>query len=155
MAMTLAVDGPESLNANLCGWSRACGLRYVRASSEEVVAEIDIDERHLQPHGIVHGGVYCGLVETACSVGAMLAVQGQGRTVVGLENSTSFLRSVRAGTLRVQAVPRARGRRSQVWEATVFDSRHREVATGRVRLMCLEESEQLAGERLMPIGNSG
>ena len=31
-----------------------------------------MDERHLQPFGIVHGGVHCGVVETVASLGAAL-----------------------------------------------------------------------------------
>ncbi len=138
-------DAVAFLNSNLSGWSRACGLRYVEASEDEVVAEVEIGEHHLQPHGIVHGGVHCGLIETTCSAGAVLCTLRDGRTVVGLDNSTSFLRPVRAGTLRITATPRVRGRRTHVWEATVRDERGLDVATGRVRMICLEPDATLAG----------
>jgi uncharacterized protein (TIGR00369 family) len=70
----------------------------------------------------------------------------RGQTVVGLENHTSFLRAVRSGRLRAVALPLTRGRRTQVWEATVTDEEGRIAATGRVRLMCLDEGTVLAGE---------
>ncbi len=105
-------------------------------------------QQHLQPHGIVHGGVYAGLVETVASVGAALNVMAHGLTAVGLENHTSFLRAVREGTLRATARPLTRGRRTQVWEATVTDSAGRVAATGRVRLLCLEAGADLAGEKV-------
>lgn len=141
------VDAAEFLNDHLDGWGRTMGLRYVRATEDEVVAEVLIDDRHRQAYGIVHGGVHSGLIETACSAGAALFSLRHVRSAVGLENSTSFLRAVREGRLTVAARPLTRGLRSQVWEATVRDERDRAVATGRVRLLCLEADASLAGER--------
>ena len=69
-------------------------------------------------------------------------------SVVGLENSTSFLRAVREGRLTCTAVPLTRGRRSQVWEARVTDDTGRLVSSGRVRLLCLEPSAEVQGEAL-------
>jgi uncharacterized protein (TIGR00369 family) len=67
--------------------------------------------------------------------------------VVGLENTTSFVRAVRAGTrLHAVAVPLTRGRKSQLWEGRILDEEDRLVAIGRVRLLCLPAAEALAGE---------
>ena len=49
-------------------------------------------------------------------------------------------------TLRVTARPLTRGRKTQVWEGTITDDAQRIVATGRVRLLCLEEGAAVAGE---------
>jgi len=69
--------------------------------------------------------------------------------VVGLENNTSFVRAVRAGArLHAVATPVTRGRRTQVWESTVLDDQERIVAAGRVRLLCLERDQELAGEQV-------
>jgi len=66
---------------------------------------------------------------------------------VGLENNTSFIRAVRAGTkLRAVATPVTRGRQTQVWQASIIDESDRVVATGRVRLLCLQSDQSLAGE---------
>jgi uncharacterized protein (TIGR00369 family) len=68
---------------------------------------------------------------------------------VGLENHTSFIRAVRAGAkLHAVATPVTRGRHTQVWEARVLDEEDRIVATGRVRLLCLESDQPLAGEHV-------
>lgn len=130
------------------GYNTAMGLSFVSATSDEVVADFEVGAQHLQPYGIVHGGVYCGVVEATCSVGAGLFSSSAGQAVVGVENHTSFLRAVRSGKLRVTAVPLSRGRRTQIWEAAVRDNQGRLVATGRVRLLCLEPGSQLAGEQV-------
>lgn len=127
------------------GFDAAMNFRLVEASRDRVVIEYDVDERHHQPYGIVHGGVHCAAVESACSTGAGLEAMAHGRSVVGIENHTSFIRAVRAGKLRVTATPITRGRRSQVWEATIRNDQGEIVSTGRVRLLCLEPDTELAG----------
>lgn len=139
-------DLAEYLNENIQGWNKAMGLRLVRATADEVVAEWTVGEHHLQPYGLVHGGVYAGVIETVCSVGAAAWGLPRGLSVVGLDNHTSFLHAAREGKLTVTAKPVTRGRRTHVWDATVTDATGRINATGRVRLLCLEQGARVAGE---------
>jgi len=141
------VDAAPVLNQTNSGWNEAMGLRFVSATSDEVIAEFEVGPQHRQPHGIVHGGVYAGMIETVASTGAVLHAMRRGDTVVGLENHTSFLRAVREGVLRVTAKPLTRGRRTQVWEATVTDAAGRVAAKGSVRILCLEPDATLAGRK--------
>ncbi len=128
------------------GLDTTLGFRLVTVSRDEVVLEYDVDRTHLQPYGIVHGGVHCAAVETACSTGAAVDAMPRGQAVVGVENHTSFIRAARTGRIRVTATPLTRGRRSQVWEATARNEAGQIVSTGRVRLLCLDPGSELAGE---------
>ena len=142
-------DFAEQIRALPEGWVRAMGVEITHATADEVRAEWTVAEQHLQAYGIVHGGVHCGVIETLASVGAALWALQHERGVVGLENHTSFLRAVRAGTrLRAVATPLQRGRRTQVWQAEIRDEEERLVASGRVRLLCLEQGAALGGEGL-------
>jgi len=127
------------------GFDGAMGFELLTATRDEVVVEYVIDDRHRQPYGIVHGGVHCAVFETVCSTGAAMDAMPRGQSVVGLENHTSFVRAAREGRVRVVARPITRGRRTQVWEATATDEAGRTIATGRVRLLCLEPGAELAG----------
>jgi len=134
------------LDAARAGFDRAMEFHHLRASRDEVALEYVVGEQHLQPYGIVHGGVHAGAIESVCSIGAALDAMTRGQSAVGLENHTSFVRAVRAGTtIRVTARPLTRGRRSQVWEASAVDAGGQLVATGRVRLLCLDPGTELAG----------
>ncbi len=139
-----------SLQSNgLGGLDAVLGVRLVSASAEKVIVEYDVDERHVQPYGIVHGGMHATAVETACSTGAGFAARERGLAgVVGIENHTSFIRAVRQGRVRVTATPITRGRRSQLWEATARNEAGEIVSTGRVRLLVLEAGTKLAGEEM-------
>jgi uncharacterized protein (TIGR00369 family) len=127
------------------GWVNAMGLRVTRATVEEVQCEWDIDERHHQGYGIVHGGVHCGVIETLASIGAHLVAMSRGQRTVGLENHTSFIRAVRTGRLRGVARPVTAGKTSQVWEGWIYDAEDKLVARGTVRLICIPEEKALGG----------
>jgi 1,4-dihydroxy-2-naphthoyl-CoA hydrolase len=129
-------------------WAGAMGLRILSASRDEVVGEIEIQPHHLQPHGIVHGGVHASVIESLASIGAALDAAKHGKTVVGLENHTSFVRATRSGVLRATARPLTRGRRSQAWEVSLVDAAGALVATGRVRLLVLEPEASVGGTEI-------
>jgi len=142
-------DFSRQLNEIPEGWVQAMGMTITHATKDEVRAELTVGRQHLQGYGIVHGGVHCGIIETLSSMGAYLFARERGQHVVGLENNTSFIRAVRAGAhLRAVATPVTRGRQTQVWQANVIDESNRVVATGRVRLLCLESDQALAGEQV-------
>ena len=143
----MAKEFSAQLNAIPEGWVTAMGLTITHATKDEVRAELTVGTQHLQGYGIVHGGVHCGIIETLSSMGAYLFARERGQHVVGLENNTSFIRAVRAGEkLHAVATPITRGRQTQVWQAQVLDEGERIVATGRVRLLCIESDQSLAGE---------
>ena len=129
-------------------WIDANGLVVTKATRVEVRAEMQIEAKHRQAYGIVHGGIHAAIIETLASIGAAVNAMPDGRSVVGLENHTSFLRAVREGKLSAVATPITRGRRSHVWQGDVFDEQGKLVATGRVRLLVLEADAALAGERV-------
>ncbi len=132
----------ETLNS-LTGWVKEMGIVILAASPDEVTCEWEVGEKHRQPYGIVHGGVHCGVIETLASIGAALVAQPRGQRVVGLENSTTFIRAVRSGKLHAVARQVTRGRSSQVWEAWIRDDKDQLVAQARVRLLGIDENKTL------------
>ena len=141
------VDPPDDSPVAVQGLMRTLGMKLVRASADEVVIEWQAGTEHTQPMGIVHGGVHCAAIETACSVGATLSAHDRDPklSAVGLENHTSFIRAVRSGKLTATATPITRGRTTQVWEAVVRDEQQRTIATGRVRLLCVMREDMARG----------
>jgi uncharacterized protein (TIGR00369 family) len=122
------------------GFNDLIGVRWEEVSATRVVARLTIDARHLQPYGIVHGGVYCSVAESAASFGAHLnGMQHDPENgAVGLENHTTFLRAVGAGSeITFEATPLHAGRRTQAWQVSIRDEKGRDVAASRVRLMVL------------------
>ncbi len=125
------------------GWVKETGIVILTATPDEVTCALEVGEKHHQGYGIVHGGVHSGVIETLASIGAALVAMPRGQRVVGLENTTSFIRAVRSGRLHANARPVTRGRTTQVWEAWIRDEKEQVVAQGRVRLLCIDEARAL------------
>jgi uncharacterized protein (TIGR00369 family) len=141
-------DVVEMFNGRLGGFNRLIGLRFTSVSYDEIVAEVPVTPDLHQPYGLVHGGVYAAMIETLASVGAAVNCMPFGQTTVGLENSTSFVRAVRDGTLTGRATPLTRGRRTHVWEVVIEGDDGRLAAKGRVRMLCMEGGAEVAGEKV-------
>jgi uncharacterized protein (TIGR00369 family) len=111
-------------------------VQFDECTSTRVSGSIAADERHHQPWGIVHGGLYTTAIETFATNGAYEAIKDRGQQAVGVANATDFLRPHRSGRLVVEAVPIQQGRTQQVEIRRPED--HKLVARGQVRLQNIE-----------------
>src|SRR3954468_23934036 len=113
---------------------RAAGLQVEEATGTRVTATIAAGPDQHTPWGVVHGGVYTTAVESACSIGASLAVLENGEYAVGLANHTDFLRPHVEGELRVTATPVQQGCTQQLGQCVVARGDGKLVAGGQLRL---------------------
>ncbi|MEN4473728.1 PaaI family thioesterase [Mycolicibacterium cosmeticum] len=121
------------------GFDAELGLKYLDVTPDGGRAQLTITDKVLQPWGIVHGGVYCAIVESLASVsGHVWLSEHGGGTVVGVNNNTDFLRAIKSGTVTAVSEPIHRGRRQQLWLITITDEDGRLVARGQVRLQNVE-----------------
>ena len=115
------------------------GVEHVEASADKVVVRFTIGDRHLQPFGIPHGGIYCAVHESAASVAGQYWLGDRG-AVVGTNNSTDFLRQAKVGdTITTTATPIHRGRSQQLWHLDSTDQDGKLIAQGQVRLANLDQ----------------
>ena len=121
-------------------FDKELGLAFTEISPDRTRAQLDVVPKLLQPMGIVHGGVYCAMVESLASVAAYtwMAAKGGEGSVVGVNNNTDFLRAIGSGMIYGTATPLHRGRRQQLWQVAIVDANDRLVARGQVRLQNLE-----------------
>lgn len=115
------------------GFGELMGLRLVEADPDRVVMAITVGPHLMQPWGILHGGVHCSAIESTASIAASIWYGDRG-TVVGVNNSTNFLRPVRDGELTYTATPIQRGRTQQLWLVECRDEAGKLAAHGQVRL---------------------
>ncbi|OBF35840.1 esterase [Mycobacterium sp. ACS1612] len=117
------------------GFDNELGVEYLELTGDGGRARLQIKDKLLQPWGIVHGGVYCSIVEGLASIsGQVWLSENGGGHVVGVNNNTDFLRAISAGTVTAASTPIHRGRRQQLWLITITDDNDRVVARGQVRL---------------------
>ena len=94
------------------------GVVYRHLAPDRVEATMEVTETHVQPYGVLHGGLSVTLAESICSVGANLWTMPQGKFAVGMEINANHLHSAKIGeTVTGVATPLHSGRDTHVWEA--------------------------------------
>ncbi len=117
------------------------GLRWDRLARDRGEAHFDPTEDLHQPSGIVHGGVWCSVVESMASVCGAMAVLADGLVCVGAHNATDFLRPHVQGRVLGVATPIQVGRTQQLWLVELSrESDGKAIARGQVRLANIEPS---------------
>ena len=119
------------------GLNKDLGIEYVEMEPERVVMRMQIDVRHQQPLGYLHGGASVALAESAATVGAWLNCP-PGKVAFGSEINASHLRPKRSGTLTAVGTPVHRGRNSQVWDVEIHDEDGKPVCASRCTLAVVE-----------------
>ena len=119
------------------------GIELTSASADLAEGRLVINEDHHQPYGVVHGGVYCTMIETLASTGAAIWAMEQGMAgAVGLSNKTDFIRATTEGVLLGEAVPIHRGRTQQLWRVDLTREQDGKLAAhGEVRLQNVSDTE--------------
>jgi uncharacterized protein (TIGR00369 family) len=118
----------------LTAFDRLCGLELIELGDELVRARIDVQDRHKQLFGLVHGGLYATIAESMAVAGTACAVSADGRAATGLSTQTSFLRPITGDRIEATARPRHRGRSTWVWEVEISDARGRLCVLSRVTI---------------------
>jgi 1,4-dihydroxy-2-naphthoyl-CoA hydrolase len=116
------------------GFAEEIGVEWVNLDPDDARARIAIDQRHLQPYGIVHGGVYASLAESLTSAATYAAVREDGMVAMGQANDVTFLRPTGDGHVNAAATPRHRGRSTWVWDVEMTDDEARVCALARVTI---------------------
>jgi 1,4-dihydroxy-2-naphthoyl-CoA hydrolase len=135
-------DMPSDPTIHTDSFNDRLGLTITSVSGDEIVGHMVLTPQLHQPFGIVHGGVYCAVVETVASYGAACWFGDKGN-VVGVSNHTNFIRAVREGTLTVRSTPVHRGRTQQLWKVDITDESGRLIANGEVRLANIASVDSL------------
>ena len=95
------------------------GIRVVEVGADFMRAEMPVDLRHIQPHGILHGGGSVVLAETLGSFCGSMALP-EAQTCVGVEVNASHLAPVRNGDqVTAECRPLQLGRSVQVWQIEI------------------------------------
>ena len=114
------MDMTDLTNAHAGTLGELLGIRFVEATRERVLAELDIRDELRTVGGSLHGGTLMAFADTVGATATALNLPaGAGTTT--LESKTNFFAAGRAGTVRAEATPLHRGKRTMVWQTRVTD----------------------------------
>ncbi len=110
---------------------------FTEAGEDYLKAEMPLGPHHMQPMGIMHGGVSCGLAETVASAAANFCVDAKTHYCVGIDINTNHIRPATTGVLTATARPYHLGKKTQVWSIEILDDQNNLISISRLTLMIL------------------
>lgn len=112
------------------------GMQLAEIAFDHCRIELTLAERHLQPFGIVHGGVLATLIDTATFWAGFLRLP-EDAGMVNVDLKLNYLKAVGQGPLRAKGRCLRAGRLISYTEASVLDAAGELVAHGTSTLMAL------------------
>lgn len=107
------------------------GARVDRWDPDAFSVSVEIDDRHRQPMGWLHGGISALLAESAASMAAAMSVDIEQNEPFGVDLNVTHLHARREGRVVATARPLHRGRTLHVYEVRVTDGEDVTVAVAR------------------------
>jgi 1,4-dihydroxy-2-naphthoyl-CoA hydrolase len=106
----VSADIPAVDRASASPFVAATGFQVGEVGGTRVTGTVQVGPEQHTPWGVVHGGLYCAVIESAASIGASVAVAEGGQFAVGVNNNTDFVRPMTTGRIEVVAEPIQQGR---------------------------------------------
>ena len=116
------------------GFVEHIGIEWQDLDPEGARARIKVEDHHLQPFGVVHGGVYASLAEAISSAATYDALIDEYVVTLGQSNNTTFLRPIADGHVNAVARARQRGRTTWVWDVEITDDDGKLCALSRMTI---------------------
>jgi len=123
---------------------RLIGFRVTHAENGQATVEIDVDERHANPMGTLHGGILCDIADMAMGAALVSSLQPD-ETFTTLEMKINFLRPVWKAKLFAMGKVVKGGHTVSLVECDVFDNELKLIA--RASSTCLTLRGDQAGGR--------
>lgn len=106
---------------------RLFGFELEAAEAGRAVLRMRVRQRHIQVHGVVHGGILAALADTAGGLASYMVV-ARGTPLATVEMKINFLEAVDQGTVVAEARVIRHGRNFIVVDCDIHDGAGRHVA---------------------------
>jgi uncharacterized protein (TIGR00369 family) len=114
------------------------GFMLVSVSKQVVLARMEIKKHHLAPNQYLHAASVIALADSTCGYATMVNLPEGAAGFTTIELKTNFLGTARDGAILCEGKPAHLGRRTQVWDARVWDeTSRRDIALFRCTQMIL------------------
>jgi 1,4-dihydroxy-2-naphthoyl-CoA hydrolase len=138
MSIWRSVQSLEQLNIKKGNLIDHLGIRFTEVGEDFVRATMPVDERTVQPYGLLHGGASVALAETLGSMGAAMCVDAADYQVVGQEINANHVRSARSGLVTGTARPIHIGGRTHVWGIDIVNDDNKLVCISRLTIAVIK-----------------
>jgi 1,4-dihydroxy-2-naphthoyl-CoA hydrolase len=116
------------------------GIEVIELGADYIVGRMPVDQRTIQPFGLLHGGASVVLIESLGSIGSSLLINHDEEFSVGLEVNANHVGAAKEGFVVATAKLSHGGRRTHVWVVEVHhEASKRLICTGRLTVMVVDK----------------
>jgi 1,4-dihydroxy-2-naphthoyl-CoA hydrolase len=137
--LNISLDALNELSAGTMAGT--LGIEFTEIGKDHLRATMPIDERTIQPYGLLHGGASATLAETLGSVASALVINQDTHICVGIAINANHVRSARKGYVHGAASPLHLGSTTHVWEIKIYDDDHQLICASRLTVAILEKKK--------------
>jgi uncharacterized protein (TIGR00369 family) len=119
-------------------------IEYLEVSKGFVKAKMPVNEKTIQPAGILHGGANLVLAETVGGLGSLLLVDFKEFDVRGSQISANHVGTAHTGFVFAEANIIHQGKNTHVWNIDIKDGEGRLVSTCRLTNFIIKRNKPLA-----------
>ena len=116
------------------------GIEITEIGDDYICGTMPVDNRTVQPYGILHGGASVVLAESLGSLAGNLACE-EGLLCVGLEINANHIKQVTDGIVKGKASVVHIGRTTQIWDIKITKN-EKIICISRLTLAVIEKKEQ-------------
>ena len=98
------------------------GMKFLEATPDRVVAELEVRPELCTLGGAIHGGTLMALADTVGAVGTIAFLEknpASGKATATAESKTNFFSAATSGKVRAESTPLHQGKRTHVWQTRV------------------------------------
>lgn len=134
---------PQEINHRFQGTMLShLGIEFLEVNEDSLKARMPVDQRTVQPAGILHGGASATLAESLGSMAANLCVDPAKKMCVGMEINANHIRPVRSGWVTGVVTPVHVGKSTHIWQIRIEDEAGKLVCISRLTLAVLDISPE-------------
>lgn len=115
------------------------GIEFLEIGQNFISAKMPVDQRTIQPMGLLHGGASIVLAETLGSVASSILVDINKFHCVGLEINANHIKSARNGYVTGKANPIHIGKKTHVWDIRIINENEDLVCVSRLTVAIIEK----------------
>lgn len=137
---------PEQINERSRGTAvEHLGIEITDFTEDSLIGRMVVDERTVQPAGVVHGGASVLFAETLASWAATFTIDQSRQYAVGMEINANHVRPGLPGVLTGEARAINLGRTTQIWDIRITNEAGKLVCVSRCTMAVLETPTQYKG----------
>lgn len=108
------------------------GMTFTHVENGLLKGSVPVDQRTVQPYGILHGGVSAVLAETLGSIGSHMIAESEDKRAFGIEINSQHLRPVKEGSIHGTAKIIHKGKTIHTWHIDIHNDQGKLISISKL-----------------------